>query len=159
MFSKMNSKLELNKVGDLPPSPGERVFRSWELVMNIFSYLPWSEVCRLRNLSAETRYACQYSVREIIDPEAHNIQGKLYCILCCSIIEHCSIFFHDTFLKILIPNNSFSWKSLSMNKWTAWFSERSIWLTFWLKQPPWKREGWASVSPLLSKGTIFPFEV
>uniref|UniRef100_A0A7M5UWK4 F-box domain-containing protein n=1 Tax=Clytia hemisphaerica TaxID=252671 RepID=A0A7M5UWK4_9CNID len=70
----MNSEMELDKKDESFPSPGERVFQSWELVMNIFSYLPWSEVCRLRNLSAETRYACQYSVHEITDPEDHNIE-------------------------------------------------------------------------------------
>lgn len=57
-------------------SPAERVFRNWELVSNIFSYLPWYDVCRMRDLSQETRWACQYSVKTIGDPKKYNLEGK-----------------------------------------------------------------------------------
>ena len=60
------------------PSPAQRVFRSWELITKIFKYLPWYEVCRLRNLSPETRYSCQYCVREIENAEQYGIEGKRF---------------------------------------------------------------------------------
>jgi len=60
------------------PSSAERVFRSWELVTKIFHYLPWYDVCRLRNLSSETRYACQYCVQEIENAEEHKVEGNSF---------------------------------------------------------------------------------
>ena len=69
----MNTTEEIND-----PSPGEKVFTNWELVKKIFSYLPWNEVCRLRNVSAETRYACRHCVKEINDPLKYGIKGELF---------------------------------------------------------------------------------
>ena len=81
-------------------SPGELVFRNWELVSNIFSYLPWYEVCRMRDISQETRWACQYSVKSIGDPKKYNLDGKTkYFIL------HFNAFYYTKLVSFLVSTN------------------------------------------------------